>query len=85
MLRSEAAAPITANLEYHPGTMQKSIRLTLWHVIREYLAHYHAECNHQGIENVIPFPDGRLECQQGIVAKAERPGGLLNFYYRQAV
>lgn len=33
---------------------------SLRHVIREYLAHYHAERNHQGIENVIPFPDGRL-------------------------
>jgi len=29
---------------------------TLQHVIREYLAHYHAERNHQGINNVIPFP-----------------------------
>jgi putative transposase len=25
---------------------------SLQHVIREYLAHYHAERNHQGIENV---------------------------------
>jgi len=57
---------------------------SLRHVIREYLAHYHAERNHQGIENVIPFPDSRLECQDGPVSKAERLGGLLNFYYRQA-
>jgi hypothetical protein len=40
--------------------------------------------NHQGIENVIPFPDGRLDRQDGPVEKAERLGGLLNFYYRQA-
>ncbi len=57
---------------------------SLWYVIREYLAHYHAERNHQGIENVIPFPDGRLECHNGSVSKVERLGGLLNFYYRQA-
>ena len=57
---------------------------SLWYVIREYLAHYHAERNHQGIENVIPFPDSRLDGRDGLVAKAERLGGLLNFYYRQA-
>ena len=56
----------------------------LRHVIREYLAHYHAERNHQGIENVIPFPDGRLGRRDGPVEKAERLGGLLNFYHRQA-
>jgi hypothetical protein len=53
-------------------------------VIREYLAHYHAERNHQGLENVIPFPDGRLVERDGAVVKAERLGGLLNFYYRHA-
>jgi transposase InsO family protein len=57
---------------------------SLRHVIREYLAHYHAERNHQGIENVIPFPDVRMDRQEGPVAKAERLGGLLNFYHRQA-
>jgi len=31
---------------------------SLRQVIREYLAPYHAERNHQGLENVIPFPDG---------------------------
>jgi transposase InsO family protein len=56
----------------------------LRHVIREYLAHYHAERNHQGIANVIPFPDRRLETREGTIVKAERLGGLLNFYHRQA-
>jgi putative transposase len=56
----------------------------LRHVIREYLAHYHAERNHQGIDNVIPFPDRRLDGLNGPVAKQERLGGLLNFYHRQA-
>ena len=50
----------------------------------EYLAHFHAERNHQGIANVIPFPDARFAQQAGPVAKAERLGGLLNFYHRQA-
>ena len=56
----------------------------LRHVIREYLAYYHAERNHQGIANVIPFPDRRLETREGTIVKAERLGGLLNFYHRQA-
>jgi putative transposase len=57
---------------------------SLRHVIREYMAHYAAERNHQGIENMIPVPDRRLEAQEGTVMKAERLGGLLNFYHRQA-
>jgi transposase InsO family protein len=56
----------------------------LRHVIREYLAHYHAERNHQGIANLRPFPDRRLETREGTIVKAERLGGLLNFYHRQA-
>jgi putative transposase len=58
---------------------EKSLR----HVLKEYLAHYHAERNHQGIENTIPFPDERLG-QAGKVRKNERLGGLLNFYHRDA-
>jgi len=57
---------------------------SLRRVVREYLEHYHAERNHQGIGNVIPFPDGRLESQEGPVVKEERLGGLLSFYYRRA-
>jgi len=57
---------------------------SLCHVIREYLAHYHSERNHQGIGNVIPFPDYRAEMKYGTVVKAERLGGLLNYYHRQA-
>ncbi len=57
---------------------------SLWYVIRQYRAHYHTERNHQGIENVIPFPDSRLGPRHGRVSKAERLGGLLNFCYRQA-
>ena len=44
----------------------------------------HAERNHQGLKNVIPFPDRRLDRQEGPVMKVERLGGLLNFYERAA-
>jgi len=58
---------------------EKSLRYT----IKEYLAHYHSERNHQGIGNVIPFPDERLN-NTGKMTKSERLGGLLNFYHRNA-
>ncbi|MFT5240324.1 MAG: putative transposase, partial [Kiritimatiellia bacterium] len=58
---------------------EKSLR----HVLKEYLAHYHSERNHQGIGNLIPFPDERLS-RAGKVRKHERLGGLLNFYHRDA-
>jgi putative transposase len=54
-------------------------------VIGDYMAHYHDERNHQGIENVIPYPDGRLGQRDGPVGKAARLGGLLNFFHRRAV
>ena len=59
---------------------EKSLR----HVLKEYMAHYHAERNHQGIGNAIPFPDERLVNSGEAVKKSERLGGLLNFYYREA-
>jgi transposase InsO family protein len=55
----------------------------LRHLLKEYLAHYHAERNHQGIGNAIPFPDERID-GSGAVAKSERLGGLLVFYHREA-
>jgi len=60
---------------------EKSLR----HAVREYMAHYHAERNHQGIGNTIPFPDERLGLTTPTMAiRTERLGGLLNFYHRPA-
>jgi len=57
---------------------------SLRHAVREYLAHYHAERNHQGLGNAIiaPVPGptktfGRVRCR-------ERPGGMLRYYHRDA-
>ena len=52
-------------------------------MVREYVAHYHTERNHQGIGNVIPFPDDRLQ-QTGPVRRKDRLGGMLSFYHREA-
>jgi len=60
----------------------------LRHVIKEYLAHYHSERNHQGddIGNALLFPDDRIEeaDPDGDIVTDERLGGLLKFYHRDA-
>jgi transposase InsO family protein len=57
---------------------------SLAYVVREYLAHHQRERNHQGLDNVIPFPDERLKRKTGPITKSDRLGGLLQFYYREA-
>jgi hypothetical protein len=52
------------------------------HALKEYLAHHQHERNHQGLENVILFPDQRIGCREGTIRKSERLGGLPNFYQR---
>jgi putative transposase len=51
--------------------------------IDEYVAHYHYERNHQGLDNElivgVASPRGA-----GTVRRAQRLGGLLNFYHRAA-
>ena len=57
---------------------------SLQYVLREYLAHYHQERNHQGLDNSIPFPIENTENSEGKVKTKERLGGLLKYYYRDA-
>jgi putative transposase len=49
-----------------------------------FLEHYHAERNHQGLENRLIVPDVQVEPWSGDVRCRERLGGLLKYYYRQA-
>ena len=58
---------------------------SLWHVLHEYMEHYHHERYHQGKNNVVLFPTisqdtvraGPLQCR-------ERLGGLLKYYECEA-
>jgi transposase InsO family protein len=67
--------------------LERMVLLGEWHLrraISEYMKHYHGERNHQGLGNALidgisPDTDGL-----GPVARRERLGGLLNFYYREA-
>jgi putative transposase len=46
--------------------------------------HYHAERNHQGLGNVIPFPSRDWVSPLGRIGRRERLGGVLSFYERNA-
>jgi transposase InsO family protein len=53
-------------------------------VVREFVEHYHAERNHQGLGNVIPFPSRDVASPVGRFGRRERLGGVLSFYERNA-
>ena len=61
---------------------EASLRL----VLSNYARHYHEERNHQGKDNMIPFPAAadRIGSSSGPIRTRERLGGLLKFYHREA-
>jgi transposase InsO family protein len=59
---------------------EASLRRTL----RAYVAHYHAERNHQGVGNRLLEPPAKSNSADGPIQCRERLGGMLNFYYREA-
>ena len=56
---------------------------SLRRAVAEYMEHYHAERNHQGLENRLIIPTVR-QANDGAVHRHARLGGTLNFYYRKA-
>jgi putative transposase len=92
VVRTPAAAP---NCNAHAERFVRSIKkeclerivpVSDWHLrraIREFVEHYHAERNHQGIGNaLIERPPAQRVT--GAVRRRQRVGGILNFYYRSA-
>lgn len=53
-------------------------------VVSEYVEHYHLERNHQGLDNRLIERSRGQPPDGGRVARRERLGGVLNFYYREA-
>src|SRR6516164_2885671 len=53
-------------------------------VIREFVAHYHHERNHQGLGNRLIMEEEPHADKSGAVQCRHRLGGILNYYYRQA-
>jgi putative transposase len=52
--------------------------------VREYLAHYHTERNHQGLKNALISPARTTANVTGRVERKERLGGTLSYYFRNA-
>ena len=52
--------------------------------VAEFLSHFHAERNHQGLGNRLIEPGKEVGRTPGDVACRERLGGMLRYYYRQA-
>ncbi len=59
---------------------EKSLRRT----VNAYLEHYHAERNHQGLDNKIIEPGDEVGQIVGEIKCRERLGGLLKYYQRKA-
>ena len=57
---------------------------SLRNAIREFLTHYHAERNHQGLENRLIEPGPEVGQTAGSIECRERLGGMLKYYYRKA-
>ena len=88
--------PRSPNLNPHLERFMRSIKeetlermiffgeTMLRHAIREYLAHYHEERNHQGVGNKILEPHDEVGQADGEIECRERLGGLLRYYHRQA-
>jgi transposase InsO family protein len=56
----------------------------LQNAVADFLAHYHQERNHQGLNNQLLQPGNEVGRIAGDVACRERLGGMLRYYYRQA-
>ena len=52
--------------------------------IEQFIAHYHAERNHQGLGNQLIQPGESVEKAEGRIRCSERLGGLLRYYHRAA-
>lgn len=88
--------PRSPNLNAHIERFMRSIKdeclsrmiffseQQLRNAIREYLAHYHTERNHQGLDNQLIEPLDEASNPEGVVDCRKRLGGLLRYYHRRA-
>ncbi|HEV3021331.1 MAG TPA: integrase core domain-containing protein [Pirellulales bacterium] len=88
--------PRSSNLNAHIERFMKSIKdeslsrmiffgeASLRNAVQHYLAHYHAERNHQGLENKIIRPCVEVLRETGDIDCRERLGGMLRYYHRRA-
>ena len=55
---------------------------SLRRAIGEFMAHYHEERNHQGLENRLIRGIPSVAENEGGIHRRPRLGGMLNYYYR---
>jgi len=68
-----------------PGPTDILRRGSLRKPIREFLAHYHLERNHQGLGNRLITPEAIPADSNGTIQRTPAMGGMLNYYHRAAV
>ncbi len=95
-IESVRLPPKSPNLNAHLERFMKSIKSECLHrmiffgeaslrnAVGQYLAHYHGERNHQGLENKIIDPGEEVGQVARKIECRERLGGMLNYYYRDA-
>ena len=88
--------PKSPNLNAHLERFMRSIKEealgriiffgegSLRRAISSYMEYFHAERNHQGLDNAIIEPGDEVGAKQGEVQCRERLGGTLRYYYRDA-
>jgi len=88
--------PRSPNLNAHAERFVRSIKdeclnrmifvgqASLRRAIGEYMAHYHEERNHQGLENRLIHGIASVAANEGTIHRRPRLGGMLNYYYRPA-
>ena len=57
---------------------------SLRRALSEYVAHYNAERNHQGVGNELIAPKDRVASAFGRLDRRTRLGGMLSYYFRRA-
>ena len=82
------SAPINTHDAVHPGPIsraqQRPPQASLRRAVPDFMEHYHAERNHQGLGNRLIRGHPTAEDHNGIVQRRQGLGGMLNFYYRKA-
>jgi transposase InsO family protein len=88
--------PMSPNLNAYAERFVRSIKeeclnrmifvgqASLRRAVREFMAHYHEERNHQGLANRLIHVPAGISANVGAIYRYARLGGTLNFYYRKA-
>ena len=95
-IQSVKLPPRSPNLNAHAERFVRTIKescldrlilfgeVGLWKAIRELVAHYHRERNHQGLGNRLIAPETCLSAHGRPIRRRQRLGWMLNYYHRAA-